>query len=317
MSEAANETGDGAAVPSSAGQFVRFIWQRPGFAAGYVIIAFMVLAGLAAPLLPLASPVDADTAASLLPPGLAHPMGTDIAGLDILSRTLHAPRTDLSIALAATLAAALLGGGLGCYAGLWEGRRGLRGLASLLVLRAADVLQAFPIFALALVLVAVLGQGITSIILAITIVSIPLYLRLMRAEMLVLRRNAYVEAARIAGAGDNYLLLRHLLPNAAAPLIAQMSTSAGTAVLITAGLSFIGAGVRAPTPEWGAMIASGFQNVVTGQWWPSIFPGLALSLTVFGLGRIGASILALASPRERQRPTRRAWRAFVAAGGAR
>ncbi|ATN37765.1 hypothetical protein ACO34A_28805 (plasmid) [Rhizobium sp. ACO-34A] len=311
MSDATANKGDGAAVPASSPGFAGFVLRRPGFLAGYAIVGLMLLCGFLAPLLPLPSPVEADAAASLMPPGWGRPMGTDIAGLDIFSRTLHAPRIDLTIALAATLAAALLGGTLGAYAGLWEGARGLRGALSTLVLRLADVVQAFPVFALALVLVAVLGQGILSIVVAITVVSIPLYLRLMRAEMLTLRRNAYVEAARIAGAGDTYLLTRHLLPNAAAPLLAQMSASAGNAVLIAAGLSFIGAGVRAPTPEWGAMIASGFQNVVTGQWWPSIFPGLALSLTVFGLGRIGASILAFSSPRERARPTRRAWRAFV------
>ncbi len=261
MSDATIEKGNGAAVPSTPPPgFASFVLRRPGFLAGYVIVGLMLLCGLAAPFLPLPSPVEADATASLLPPGSAHPMGTDIAGLDILSRTLHAPRIDLTIALAATFAAALLGGTLGAYAGLWEGTRGLRGVLSALVLRLADVVQAFPIFALALVLVAVLGQGVASIIIAITLVSIPLYLRLMRSEMLVLRRNAYVEAARIAGGGDTYLLTRHLLPNAAAPLLAQMSASAGNAVLIAAGLSFIGAGVRAPTPEWGSMIASGFQT---------------------------------------------------------
>jgi peptide/nickel transport system permease protein len=123
-----------------------------------------------------------------------------------------------------------------------------------------------------------------------------------------------VEAARIAGASDSYLIFRHIIPNAAAPLLAQMSINTGVAVLLAASLSFIGAGVRAPTPEWGSMIAMGFQNVVTGQWWPSVFPGLALALTVFGLGRIGASILAWSNPRELARPSRRAWRAFVAGG---
>lgn len=303
---------DGGVDPAGPTGFRRFVLSRPGFLAGYLIVGAMLLLAMVAPGLPLHPPTAADPSASLVPPSLAHPMGTDIAGLDILSRTLHAPRIDLAIAILATLAAATLGGGLGAYVGLWDGLRGPRGVVASLILRAADVLQAFPVFALALVLVAVLGQGISSIIIAITIVSIPLYLRLMRAETLVLRRNAYVEAARIAGAGDAYVLRRHLFPNAAATMLAQMSASAGNAVLITAGLSFIGAGVRTPTPEWGAMIAIGFQNVVTGQWWPSLFPGMALSLTVFGLGRIGASILAFTDPRERQRPSRRAWQAFIA-----
>ena len=239
-------------------------------------------------------------------------MGTDTAGLDIFSRVLHAPRVDLAIALVSTAWATLVGGSAGALVGLWQGRGGLKGAAAVLVLRSADVIQAFPVFALALVLVAVLGQGVASIVLAIGIVNIPIYLRLMRGETLTIRNQGFVEAARIAGAGDVYLLTRHVIPNAAAPLMAQMTINMGVAVLLAAGLSFLGAGVRAPTPEWGSMIAMGFQNIVTGQWWPSIFPGLALALTVFGLGRIGASIQAWSSPRDRLRPSRRAWRAFVA-----
>ena len=296
-------------------EFFAFLKDRPSFLAGYVIVLGMALLGLVAPLLPLVSPVDSDASAYLLPPGWGHPMGTDSAGLDIFSRVLHAPRVDLAIALVSTLWAAAVGGALGAYVGLWEGSGGVKGPMAMLLLRIADIVQAFPVFALALVLVAVLGQGVTSIVIAIGVVNVPIYLRLMRGEALTIRGQGYVEAARIAGAGDTYLLTRHVIPNAAAPLLAQMSINTGVAVLLAASLSFIGAGVRAPTPEWGSMIAMGFQSVVTGQWWPSIFPGLALALTVFGLGRIGASILAWSNPRERSRPSRRAWKAF--AGGTR
>lgn len=298
----------------TAAEFIAFLRERRSFLAGWLIVIGMAFVGLVAPLLPLASPVNADASAYLLPPSLAHPMGTDTAGLDVFSRVLHAPRVDLAIALVSTLWAALVGGLLGAYAGIREGRGGLGGIAAVAVLRVADVVQAFPVFALALVLVAVLGQGIASIVIAIGAVNVPIYLRLMRGEVLVLRSQSYVEAARIAGAGDAYLLVRHVVPNAAAPMLAQMSINTGVAVLLAAGLSFIGAGVRAPTPEWGSMIAMGFQNVVTGQWWPSVFPGLALALTVFGLGRIGASILAWSDPKERSRASRRAWRDFARGG---
>lgn len=293
------------------GGFWRFVLHRPVFLAGYVIVGIMACLALFAPALPLHSPVDADARAYLAPPSASHWMGTDGAGLDVLSRTLHAPRIDLAIALLATVSAAAIGGALGTFAGLWSGAGVLRRAASAVVLRAGEIVMAFPVFALALVLVAVLGQGVTAIVIAITIVNIPLYLRLMHAETLSLRRQAFVEAAQIAGAGAGYLLCRHIVPNAAATLLSQMSINAGSALLIASGLSFIGAGVRAPTPEWGSMIAMGFQNVVTGQWWPSMFPGLALAATVFGLGQIGASILAFTDPRERQRPSRRAWRAFL------
>jgi peptide/nickel transport system permease protein len=305
----------GGLVPAgnSVSEFMEFVRSRPGFLSGYIIVAVVTLLGLVAPFLPLLSPVDADAGAYLLPPGWAHPMGTDTAGLDIFSRVLHAPRIDLFIALVATVAAAIIGGSLGAFAGLWEGGRNLRGATVALLMRTADVVQAFPVFALALVLVAVMGQGVASIVIALGVVNIPIYLRLMRGEALNLRGQAFVEAARIAGASDVFLLTRHIVPNALAPILAQMTINIGVAVLLTAGLSFVGAGVRAPTPEWGSMIAMGFQNVVTGQWWPSIFPGLALALTVFGFGRIGASIQSWSNPHERARPSPRAWRAFVAA----
>ncbi len=308
-----NTGGDSVPAGKAWAEFRDFLRSRPGFLSGYIIVGAVVLIGLVAPLLPLPSPVDADATAYLLPPEWTHPMGTDTAGLDVFSRVLHAPRVDLLIALISTTAAALLGGGLGAYVGLWEGQRGPRGWASTLVMRTADVFQAFPVFALALVLVAVMGQGVASIVIALGVVNIPVYLRLMRGETLTLRNQGFVEAARIAGAGDGALLGRHIIPNALAPILAQMTTNMGVAVLLTAGLSFLGAGVRAPTPEWGSMIAMGFQNVVTGQWWPSIFPGLALALTVFGFGRIGASIQAWSNPRERARPSPRAWRTFAAA----
>ena len=307
----ANEAGGGQGPAAGVREFFAFLRQRPSFLAGYVIVAGMMLCGLIAPFLPVHSPVDADAGAYLLPPSWDHPMGTDSAGLDIFSRVLHAPRIDLMIALISTCWAACLGGAIGAYVGLWEDAGRIKGPVATLLLRSSEVIQAFPVFALALVLVAVMGQGVTSIVIAIGVVNIPFYLRLMRGEVLRIREQGYVEAARIAGAGDTYLPTRHIVPNAAAPMLAQMSINTAVAVLLAAGLSFIGAGVRAPTPEWGSMIAMGFQNIVTGQWWPSMFPGLALALTAFGLGRIGVSIIAWSNPRERLRPSRSAWKAFV------
>ena len=292
--------------------FVAFLRRRPSFLLGYGLVAGALAIGVLSPWLAPHSPVDADATAFLQPPSLLHPMGTDTAGLDILSRVLAAPRVDLAIALLSTGLAASLGAFLGAFLGLWEGRGRARGLAAALGLRVSDIVQAFPVFALALVLVAVLGQGVRSIVLAIGIVNVPVYLRLMRGQALVLRTMPYVEAARIAGAGDAYVLARHVVPNALPAILAQMAVSVGTAVMLTAGLSFIGAGVRAPTPEWGSMIASGFQNVVTGQWWPSLFPGLALALTTLGCSLVGASLEAWSNPRERGRPSRRAWLAFRA-----
>jgi peptide/nickel transport system permease protein len=301
----------GAGAEGGLRTFGRFVGGRPSFVAGYLIVAGVLLVGLLAPWLAPHSPVSSDAASYLLPPSLSHPMGTDTAGLDVFSRVIHAPRVDLMIALLSTGLAALVGGWLGAMVGLWEGRRGPRGVLAAGVIRGADVVQAFPVFALALVLVAVLGQGVLSIVLATGIVNIPVFLRVMRTQVLALRGQPFVESAIVSGASDAYLLREHLIPNAMAPLLAQMAVNIGAAVLLTAGLSFLGAGVRAPTPEWGSMIAMGFANVVTGQWWPSLFPGAALALTLLGFGLVGQSIEAYADPRERTRPTHRAWRAFV------
>jgi peptide/nickel transport system permease protein len=298
---------------STAKQFLLFVTGRASFLVGYLIVLGFALIGAMAPVLPLHSPTESDASAYLEAPSLSHPMGTDSAGLDILSRVLHAPRVDLVIALVSTAGAAVVGSLLGALAGLWQGRGGIKEVLALVIVRSADVIQAFPVFALALVLVAVLGQGVVSIVVAIGAVSVPVYLRLMQGETLKLRNSYFVEAATISGASDFYVLSRHIGPNAMAPLLAQMSINTAAAVLLAAGLSFIGAGVRAPTPEWGSMIAMGFQNIVTGQWWPSVFPGLALAVMVFGLGRIGASIQSWSNPRQRLKPSRKRWNAFMQA----
>ncbi len=292
-------------------EFLAFLRQRPAFLFGYVIVASVALLGLISPWIVPYNPENALPNAFLKPPGAQYFFGTDSAALDIFSRVLAAPRIDLAIAVTATLAAALIGSLLGAFVGLWEGRRAPRGWASTLVIRTADVLQAFPVFALALVLVAVLGQGVRALVIAIAVVNVPLYLRLMRAEVLAIRTMPFIEAAKVAGGGDVYLLRRHIVPNALAPVVAQMSVNVGAAILLTAGLSFIGAGVAAPRPEWGSMIAMGFPNVMTGQWWPSLFPGIALAVTVLGFSLIGSSIEAYSNPRERTRPPLRAWRAYV------
>jgi peptide/nickel transport system permease protein len=162
------------------------------------------------------------------------------------------------------------------------------------------VLQAFPVFVFAIAVVAVLGQSLYSVVIAVAFVNTPIYLRLMRSQVLSVRRMRYVEAAYVAGVSDTKILMRHVIPNSLAPVLAQLSVNIGWAILLTAGLSFIGAGVEAPTPEWGSMIAMGYQNIITGHWWPSIFPGLALALTVFGFALIGSSIEILADPARRR-----------------
>lgn len=281
------------------GYFLAAIVQHPEFGLGYLIVAGVVLVGLLAPWIAPYSPITADPSEYLEPPSWQHPMGTDSTGMDILSRVMFAPRIDLTIAILGTLVSAVIGTVLGAVVGYYQSARGLRALSCDAIVRASDVLQAFPVFVFAIALVAIFGQSIQSIIAAIAFVNIPIYLRLMRSQVMAIRNLRYVEAAIVCGVGDLTIIRRHVIPNAIAPVLAQLSVNIGFAIILTAALSFVGAGVRAPTPEWGSMIAMGFQNVTTGQWWPSVFPGLALAVTVFGFALVGASIEFLADPERR------------------
>ncbi len=280
--------------------FLAVLRRRPDFAIGYIIVGLIILLAIFAPLIAPFDPIKANPSVYLRPPSWPYLMGTDATGMDILSRVIYAPRVDLAIALAGTLVSAVVGVALGAAAGYYETVRGWGAIGSGFVMRAADVIQAFPVFVFAIAVVAVIGQSIQSLVIAIAFVNAPIYLRLMRAQTLSVRRMRYVEAAYIAGTSDWDILTRHVIPNAMAPVLAQLSVNIGWAVLLTAALSFIGAGVEAPTPEWGSMIAMGFQNIVTGHWWPSIFPGLALAVTVFGFAVIGSSVEILADPARRR-----------------
>jgi peptide/nickel transport system permease protein len=282
------------------GFFLAVLRRRRSFALGYIIVGLVVLMAVFAPLIAPFNPIKADPAVYLRPPSWPYIMGTDATGMDVFSRVVYAPRIDLTIALAGTLVSALIGIALGAIAGYYEALRGWGSVGSSFVMRTADVIQAFPVFVFAIAVVAVLGQSLQSIVLAIAFVNAPIYLRLMRSQVLSVRRLRYVEAAYVAGTPDLAILRRHVIPNAIAPVLAQLSVNIGWAILLTAALSFIGAGVEAPTPEWGSMIAMGFQNIVTGHWWPSIFPGLALAITVFGFALIGSSIEVLSDPSRRR-----------------
>lgn len=287
-------------MSSKLGLLARLAIIRPRFAIGYLIVIAVILLAFLAPVIAPYSPTEADSASFLQPPSAAHLFGTDNVGMDIFSRSIYAPRIDLTIAILGTLLSALIGGSIGAVVGFYSSGRGIRVWLSFAVMRAADVLQAFPVFVFAIALVASLGQSIQTVVLAIAFVNAPIYLRLMRSQVLSIRSMRYVEASQVNGLSDMQTILRHIIPNAMAPVLAQLSVNIGWGILLTSALSFVGAGVRAPTPEWGSMIAMGFQNVVTGQWWPSMFPGAMLAITVFGFSLVGASIEVLADPSKRR-----------------
>ena len=263
---------------------------------GYIIVVLIIFIAIFAPLFAPFDPIKSDAKNYLKAPQWPYLMGTDATGMDVFSRVLYAPRVDLAIALLGTLLSAILGVILGSIAGFYDSSGKAAGFSSAFIMRSADVVQAFPVFVFAIAVVAVLGQSIQSLVMAIAFVNAPIYLRLMRSQCLSIRRMRYVEAAYIAGTSDMKIILSHVIPNSIAPLLAQLSVNIGWAILLTSALSFIGAGVEAPTPEWGSMISMGFQNIVTGHWWPSIFPGLALALTVLGFALVGSSIEILADP---------------------
>lgn len=287
-------------MSSKLGLLIGLAVIRPRFAIGYLIVIAIALLAILAPAIAPYSPTEADSVSFLQPPSAAHLFGTDNVGMDIFSRSIYAPRIDLTIAILGTLLSALVGSSIGAVVGFYSSGRGVRVWLSFAIMRAADVLQAFPVFVFAIALVASLGQSIQTVVLAIAFVNAPIYLRLMRSQVLSIRSMRYVEASQVNGLSDMQTIVRHVIPNAMAPVLAQLSVNIGWGILLTSALSFVGAGVRAPTPEWGSMIAMGFQNVVTGQWWPSMFPGALLAITVFGFSLVGASIEVFADPSKRR-----------------
>jgi peptide/nickel transport system permease protein len=210
-----------------------------------------------------------------------HLFGTDSSGFDVFSRVLCAPRIDISIAIAANTCAMLIGIPYGLIAGYF------RNPATETMMRVSDVMQSFPVFISAMILVALGGQSILNVIFALSLLYAPIYVRLTRAEVLAQKSRGMVEASRAIGTSEMKIALSHILPNSLGPSLVQSSVTIGFAILLTAGLSFVGAGVRPPSPEWGLMISSGANDMVFGQWWTSVFPGIAISLTVFSFAVIG------------------------------
>ncbi len=270
-------------------------------AVGILIIALSLVLAAFGPMIAPYDPSVASDDISLPPPGLyelpglvagmargnlpqtPHWMGTDQSGFDIFSRIIAAPRMDMTIALAAALLSCVVGTLIGLLAGY------VRNTATEAMMRVSDVLQAFPVFITAMMLVALAGRSPVNIVIALVLVYTPIFVRLTRAEVMSHMPRTYVEAARAAGNRPLVIALKHVLPNALTPSIVQSSATVGFAIILTAGLSFVGAGVRPPTPEWGLMISQGAPQLILGEWWPSVFPGIAMSVVVFGYAVVGHS----------------------------
>jgi peptide/nickel transport system permease protein len=230
---------------------------------------------------------------ALQPPDRRHWFGTDQLGRDILSRVIVATRVDLGIALASVVLVFAAGGLAGLFAGFFGG------WVDAVVGRIADTIMAFPLFVLAMGIVAALGNTIPNIVLATAIINFPLYARVARAETLTRRQAGFVDAARLSGHRDGALLLLQVLPNIMPIMVVQMSLTMGYAILNAAGLSFIGLGVRPPTAEWGIMVAEGASFIVSGEWWIALFPGATLMMAVFCFNLLGDGLRDIVDPRRR------------------
>ncbi len=259
-------------------------------ATGIVIVAILLVVALFAPQLAPFEPDAQNLAERLLPPSALHPFGTDQLGRDILSRVIWGSRiTLLIIGLAAITVAPI-----GLVVGIVAGYRG--GLVDRVLMRITDVFMAFPRLVLALALVAALGPGIENAIIAIAATAWPPYARLARAETLTLRRQDFIAAARLQGASHARILFRHIMPLTVSTILARLTLDLAGMILIAAGLGFLGLGAQPPSPEWGAMVASG-REFLTQQWWVATMPGAAIFLVSLAFNLIGDGLRDVLDPK--------------------
>jgi peptide/nickel transport system permease protein len=269
------------------------VGENPVTGIAFALFVLIVVVALVGPYLVPFDPLASDTIEALKPPSLRHWFGTDQLGRDIFSRVVVATRLDFGIAVWSVALVFVMGGLAGVAAGFFGG------WVDRIVGRIADTIMAFPLFVLAMGIVAALGNTVTNIVIATAIVNFPLYARVARAEANVRREAGFVEAARLSGNGDLRILGFQILPNVFPILVVQMSLTMGYAILNAAGLSFIGLGVSPPTAEWGIMVAEGAAFMVSGEWWIAFFPGLALMVAVFCFNLLGDGLRDIVDPRRR------------------
>jgi peptide/nickel transport system permease protein len=276
-------------------------WRRLAFLAqryvlgtgGLVILAMFVLTAIFADFIGRFSPLAVDSAHALAPPGAQHWLGTDSFGRDVWSRIIHGARISLAVGIGSTA----LGSAFGVTIGLASGY--LSGWVDLIFQRIIDMLQALPLLVLALVMTAALGPSLPNTIIAIAIPLIPSVARVVRANTLALRELPFVEAAKSIGMSEVRIALRHVLPNTLAPLIVLGTAQLGSTILTEASLSFLGLGIPEPYPSWGRMLSESAAEYVRTAPWLVIFPGLAISLVVFGTNLLGDALRDILDPRQR------------------
>lgn len=242
-----------------------------------LVLVFLALFGSAF----TADPLVPDPEHILQRPSSQHLMGTDAYGRDIFARVIAGARLDLTVAFVVALTSFGIGSLIGAFSGFIAGR------TDMLIMRLVDIVQAFPAFILAVGITAMLGNSVRNVVIAVAVAYTPYFIRLVRAEMLAARASRYAQAAKVVGARPSRVMGYHLLPNCVGPAMVQATLVLGWSILDVAGLSFLGLGIRPPTPEWGVLVAEGVQYVNSGEWWISVFPGAVILLTVFSFILIG------------------------------
>lgn len=272
---------------------LRRFFRHPTGVLGLIIITFLVVVSLLAPIIkPYDASRDRDLRARLAPPSAEHWFGADELGRDLFTRVLHGGRISLRVGLIAVAFAVVTGTILGLLAGY------VGGWVDLVIVWMMDILLAFPGILLAIAIVATLGPSLTNALIAIAITQIPIYTRIVRSVVMSVRQSEFVQAARALGSGSLRVVLLHVLPNSLAPLIVQLTLSIGTAILDVAALGFLGLGAQPPAPEWGLMIRDGFSQFLRAPWM-SIFPGIAIFLSVVGFNLLGDAVRDVLDPRLR------------------
>ena len=270
------------------------LWRNPGAIAGAVVLVTMILLAVFAPMIAPYDPIAQDSSAIRAAPSAKHLFGADNFGRDIFSRVLYGGRMSLPVGFVAVGITAVVGVALGLIAGYYGGR------IDALVMRWVDLMLAFPGILLAMALVAILGTSLFNLMLAVGIASIPEYTRVVRGTVLSAREAEYVTAARVSGARDRAVVLRHILPNVLPPVIVLATLGIAGAIILGSTLSFLGLGIKPPTPEWGNMLSDG-RSMMRHQWWVSFFPGLAIMLTVLAINLLGDGLRDALDPRLRNR----------------
>ncbi|MEO0976420.1 MAG: ABC transporter permease [Pseudomonadota bacterium] len=289
----ASASGVAKGTDSTIAHIVYVLRSNPVTLLAFAMFAVLLLTALLGPALVPYDPLESNAARALQPPSFDHWFGTDNLGRDVLSRVVIATRLDLAISVAAVALSFVIGSVLGSIAGYWGG------WLDAVLNRLFDTIMAFPLFVLAMGIVAALGNTVENIVYATAVINIPFYARLVRAEVNIRRDAGFAQAAKLAGNSDIRVLALHIFPNALPPMMVQVSLNLGWAILNAAGLSFIGLGVRPPTAEWGIMVAEGANFIVSGEWWLAIFPGLALMFAVFTFNLLGDGLRDIVDPRQR------------------